>query len=223
MRSQKIKDLYFSLIRPLTKINYYRGYLQWTFGLARKPHADKIWLNFGSGERYDPSFVNIEGNIFRKKDMWLDLRNALPFPNMSVDAVYACHVIEHFYADELEKILKECHRVLKHEGCIRVLVPSLEAAISSYLEAKKEWFSDFPTRYSSIGGKFFNFVLCDSQHRLVFDYSFTEEILLKAGFKRVVKAEPARSGHFPTHVLCKLEDPETEHIQKSLIVEGWKS
>jgi predicted SAM-dependent methyltransferase len=217
MRSQRLKDVYYIMIRPISMVN---GWLwsvrnQFFLGIGQK----KIFLNLGCGDKYFDGFINIDGNIFRRKDMWLDLRNSLPFPSQSVDRIYSCHVFEHFYMDELKIILKECQRVLKPGGGMRILVPSLEQAVTAYIAGKKEWFSDFPSSYQSIGGRFFNYIFCDSQHRLTFDYSFFDELLHEAGFQNVITSEPGKSVLFPSEILDKIEHPNEGYIQTSLVVD----
>jgi predicted SAM-dependent methyltransferase len=220
MKSQRFKDLYFSLIRPVSKLSYY--YHRFLFQIRSKNRIRKpIWLNLGSGAKYLDSFINIDGNILQKTDMWLDLRNGLPFPNNSVDGIYSCHLFEHFYIDELEKILSECHRILGPKGGMRVLVPSAEEAISAYINKDSQWFSKFPRDYESLGGKFFNFLLCDGQHKVIFDFSFLKEVLEKAGFQKIMRKEAGESDLFPPSVLGKMEDVKY-HQKISLIVEVWK-
>jgi predicted SAM-dependent methyltransferase len=131
-------------------------------------------------------------------------------------------MFEHFYPSELFQILSEAYRVLKQSGGIRILVPSLENAIHAYLGSKKEWFPNFPSAYESMGGRFSNFLLCDGQHRLIFDFSFLHELLKKAGFSEIVREEVQRSALFSKDFLEKTEDKQAEYIQTSLIVEAMK-
>lgn len=208
-------------MRSVTKLNGYLWYIRNLMKLQRV--HEPLFLNLGCGDKYVKGFLNIDGNVFRKKDMWLDLRNGLSLPDLSVDAIYSCHVFEHFYIDELQRILKECHRVLEPQGGIRILVPSLEQAISAYLAGNNAWFPDFPSSYDSIGGRFFNYVFCDSQHRLAFDFSFMSELLQEAGFRRVIRNEPGKSSLFPSEVLDKVEHMSERHIQTSLVVEARKN
>jgi len=79
--------------------------------------------------------------------------------------------------EELIRICNGCFRVLHHGGGIRILVPSLEMALEAYLTGDKPWFPDFPTEYGSLGGRFMNFLFCEGQHRLAFDFSFVAETL----------------------------------------------
>lgn len=220
MKNQRFKDFYFTATRPVTKLNYYFHYFLSSF-FYRKYKDKPIWLNLGSGANYLQGFINIEGNIMRKKDMWLDLRNPLPFRNNSIDAIYSCHVFEHFYIKELEKILSEAHRILKFGGGVRILVPSLEKAIAAYVNKKPDWFSNFPLSYKSLGGKFQNFIFCDGQHKLAFDFSFLKEILWKSQFTKVIKCNSGESRLFPTTVIDRIENRDY-HNHISLIVEAIK-
>lgn len=95
MRSQKVKDYYFLLIYHISKPNYYRYKIINSFKKIQKKNMPN-WLNLGSGHHYFDRFINIEGNVCLKKDIWLDIRLGLPFPTDSIDAIYASNFFEHF-------------------------------------------------------------------------------------------------------------------------------
>jgi SAM-dependent methyltransferase len=67
-----------------------------------------------------------------------DLRKSLPFPDNSIAAIYACHVLEHLYLTESQKLLKECYRIMKPDGIIRIVVPDLRAIVLEYSGGKEE-------------------------------------------------------------------------------------
>lgn len=67
-----------------------------------------------------------------------DLRKSLSFPDNSVAAIYACHVLEHLYLTEAKKLLKECYRVMEPDGIIRIVVPDLRAIVLEYSEGKEK-------------------------------------------------------------------------------------
>jgi SAM-dependent methyltransferase len=67
-----------------------------------------------------------------------DLRKSLPFPDNSIAAIYACHVLEHLYLTESQKLLKECYRVMEPDGIIRIVVPDLRAIVLEYSEGKEK-------------------------------------------------------------------------------------
>jgi predicted SAM-dependent methyltransferase len=166
--------------------------------------------------------VNIDINPFNRKDIWLDVRLGLPFPNGSVDAIYCSHMLEHFFAPQAVNLLRECHRVLKPNGGIRLVTPHLGKAIAAYLSNDVGYFSDFPDTRRSIGGRFVNHMLCRDQHRLMFDFSFMEESLAAAGFDEIVEYAPLESRSFPIGDLCVFER-ETKETHNSLFVEAIRS
>ncbi|MGC9990235.1 MAG: methyltransferase domain-containing protein, partial [Terriglobales bacterium] len=129
---QRYKDIVFWGIAKATVPNYFlRRYL-----LTARPGNGANHLHLGCGPKYLTGFLNIDGNPFNKIDLWLDVRNGLPFRSNSVDSIYSTHMFEHFYPDELKQLLKECVRVLKRGGGLRLIVPSLESAIAAYSQAR---------------------------------------------------------------------------------------
>jgi predicted SAM-dependent methyltransferase len=140
-----------------------------------------------------PGFVNIDANPRRKVDLWLDVRCGLPFQAGSVDSIYTTHMLEHLYSDELEHLLKECRRVLKPGGGMRIIVPNLASAIRAFQENSVGWFGSYPHNFSSLGGRFANFIFCAGQHRTAFDLTYFDEILRGAGFAKVVLSAEGQS------------------------------
>jgi len=63
-----------------------------------------------------------------------DVRKGLPFEDNSLDAIYASHFLEHLYFVEAQRLLKECYRVLRPGGVMRMVVPDLRAIIQEYIE-----------------------------------------------------------------------------------------
>jgi predicted SAM-dependent methyltransferase len=150
--------------------------------------------------------VNIDANPLRKLDLWLDIRNGLPFADQSVDSIYTAQMLEHLYPNELVNVLSECRRVLKRNGGMRIVVPSLENAIAAYSICKLQWFSDWPRSNRSIGGRFSNFIFCDGQHRNAFDFEYMTEVLLSVGFSEIEKSRPGASRLYPAEVLSPSEN-----------------
>jgi predicted SAM-dependent methyltransferase len=64
-----------------------------------------------------------------------DIRKSLPYDNNSLLYVYSSHCFEHLYLDQAVKFLRECFRVLKPGGILRLAVPDLESYCREYLEA----------------------------------------------------------------------------------------
>lgn len=62
-----------------------------------------------------------------------DLAKGIPFPNASVDVVYHSHVLEHLDRNVAPEFIRECHRVLKKGGILRIVVPDFEKCCRNYL------------------------------------------------------------------------------------------
>jgi SAM-dependent methyltransferase len=217
---QRYKNIVFWGISKATVPNYLlRRYL--LSGHNGRSADGAKHLHLGCGTKYLPGFLNIDGNIFNKIDVWLDVRNGLPFRSNSVDSIYSTHMFEHFYSDELKRLLRECARVLKPGGGIRLIVPSLEGAIAAYAQKRSDWFEDFPQHFDSIGGKFSNFVFCDGQHRTAFDFGYFKEILRDAGFREVERSAEGQSRLYGSAV-PPYEPGDLKDLPHSLYVEAFK-
>ncbi|QDT15545.1 class I SAM-dependent methyltransferase [Alienimonas californiensis] len=91
-------------------------------------------LNLGCGSRYRDDWTNVD---VRSAPGVLahDLRDPLPFADASYDFVYHSHVLEHFRPADVPAFLRECRRVLRPGGTLRVVVPDLEGVVRGYLAA----------------------------------------------------------------------------------------
>jgi predicted SAM-dependent methyltransferase len=93
------------------------------------------YLNFGCGSTAHPEWTNMDLSAAREGVIVHDLRLGFPFGNESYDAVYGSHVLEHLQPEEAGFVLGECHRVLKPDGIVRIVVPDLEEIARQYLSA----------------------------------------------------------------------------------------
>ncbi len=218
MLHQRYKDLVFWGIAKATIPNY----LLRRYVIGPRPVDGARHLHLGCGAKYLPGFLNIDGNLFNKIDLWLDVRNGLPFPSNTVDSIYSTHMFEHFYPDELQLLLRECLRVLKPGGGIRLIVPNLGSAISAYSRKQSGWFYDsFPRHFDSLGGRFANFVFCDGQHRTAFDFSYLDEVLRQSGFREVEESAEGKSRLYRSGV-PPYEPGDATDLPHSLYVEAFK-
>jgi SAM-dependent methyltransferase len=92
-----------------------------------------VYLNLGCGSLFHPDWQNLDLGGDPKYVTKADIRKRLPFEDNSVDACYHSHVLEHLTASDGKGLLKECFRVLKPKGILRVVVPDLEASATHYL------------------------------------------------------------------------------------------
>jgi len=215
MINQTIKNIYFATIAKLSIFSFL-----WCKFILKKKHRGLL-LQLGSGKDYINGMLNIDGNIFAKKDVWLDLKFGLPFEKNSIKGIYISHTLEHFNIGRVKCLLEEFYRVLEPNGFLRIVVPSLEYAILAWNNKDIIKFSDWPEKFDSIGGRFNNFILCDNQHLSMFDFSFLQELLTKTGFINVYKMQTNKSDKFSLEHL-KYEYKGDPNLDSSLYVECQK-
>lgn len=108
------------------------------------------YLNLGCGYRFHPAWTNVDFISTGKGVIGHNLTQGIPFPNESFDVVYHSHLLEHFPKAEAEFFLRECCRVLRPQGVLRVVVPDLEQIARIYLVAieqaragSQEWAANY--------------------------------------------------------------------------------
>jgi predicted SAM-dependent methyltransferase len=218
LKPRWVKDIYYSTMGRLTVINYL-----WRRAFPKIPNNGRVILHLGCGDHYiaKPGFINIDGNLFQRKDLWLDITIGFPFPDGSIDGILASHVLEHLTEKQVGRVLKESYRVLKPGGTVRFITPHLGKSIEAYVKGDLGFFSDWPDQWRSIGGRFNNFLLCRDQHRLMFDFSFINELLVGAGFESCGEVSPRESKIFENSELAEIQGGISEDHQ-SLFVEASK-
>lgn len=95
-------------------------------------------LNVGCGNVWHSTWTNIDLRPVDPSIIACDVARGLPFPNERFDAVYHAHTLEHLRFEEAKAFLRECHRVLKWGGVIRVVVPDLEYSVRLYLSCLED-------------------------------------------------------------------------------------
>lgn len=93
------------------------------------------FLNLACGDFYlsDPEWVNLDWYPHSKRVQKANLLEPLPFQDNQFDVVYTSHFVEHIPRSKVSEFLSECHRVLKPNGIIRIVVPDFENIAREYL------------------------------------------------------------------------------------------
>lgn len=60
------------------------------------------------------------------REFYFQAGDRLEFEDNTFDFIYSEHVLEHFFLDEACDLLKECYRILKPNGVIRIIVPDAD-------------------------------------------------------------------------------------------------
>lgn len=99
----------------------------WNARLARRPRLRAALQSMGI-------LPPRGGDTGFKPDVFVhDLGKPLPFPEGSFGAVYASHTLEHMHLDEAKRMLRDCYRVLRPGGVVRMVVPDLRHIILEYM------------------------------------------------------------------------------------------
>ena len=106
--------------------------------LNEKSMNNNPYLNLGCGTTFHQDWHNIDFVSTSKYVQPYNLLKGIPCNNESKTVVYHSHVLEHFSKTDAVKFIKECHRVLKQEGVIRIAIPNLEQIALNYIKYLNE-------------------------------------------------------------------------------------
>jgi predicted SAM-dependent methyltransferase len=221
MISRTSKELFYTIAGPVMKLN---GALYKKF---RAPTSGAVKVHLGPGQgNYLPGWINVDANMFTAKcDVWADFRSGLPFKSNTVDVIYSHHVIEHLQDSQLQFHFNEMFRCLKPGGVFRIAGPSGDGAVKKFQEGDLAWFSDFPDKRQSLGGRFANFILCRGEHMTILTFSWLEELARSAGFPELFLCAPIVKTNFSNligkDVLSK-EWESTPDCPHTIVVESQK-
>jgi predicted SAM-dependent methyltransferase len=91
-------------------------------------------LNLGCGRRCHPEWINMDMNPNLPGVIVHDVTQRIPLEDSSCDVVYHSHLLEHIWHPAALPFMRECCRVLRPGGILRVAVPDLEQICCLYLE-----------------------------------------------------------------------------------------
>ena len=160
-------------------------------------------LQIGCGSNLLPGWLNTTLYPFAPGAVFLNACLPFPIADDSFDYVFSEHVIEHLEFEESSGMLRECHRVLRAGGRIRLATPDLRQIIALYTQPEAaaqqhyiRWIMD--NFRSQIGEYSPAQVINQSFHGWRHKFIFDEETLVKAledaGFGDVKRVQPGESG-----------------------------
>jgi predicted SAM-dependent methyltransferase len=83
-------------------------------------------LQLGSGDNFLKGWLNTDLHPRSRDIIFLDATKPFPFEDDIFDYIFSEHLIEHFTHEVGESMLRECYRVLRFGGKMRISTPSLE-------------------------------------------------------------------------------------------------
>jgi predicted SAM-dependent methyltransferase len=164
-------------------------------------------LNLGSGSHPKPGWVNVDLADDRA-DIQLDLREPLPFPDASVEAVYAADAIDSLsYANlgdstswaldtpgapsDALALLRECRRVLRPGGRLDIVVPDAECMLDAYAARGDRPFAagdrQAPPWCNTPMHQVNYLFRHGSQRQYAYDFETLERVLARTGFSDIAR------------------------------------
>lgn len=155
-----------------------------------------------------------------------DISKRIPAEDSSVDFIYSSHLIEHLSRWQCLAFAKECHRVLKPGGTVRLATPDLEAMIRDYVDGTSPFNSRQPTRADAFCAEYGAYTdtpgspvrrlirkfLSGDSHQWLYDSESLAGLLREGGFTEIT-SHGFREGALP--------DLETvEQRERGLFIEA---
>ncbi len=201
------------------------------FGLKQREVSIMVKVNLGSGFIGLPDWINYDNSIVARASKYPglirlcvkmgllpapyrdiqwppivchDCRRGIPLKDASVDVIYSSHFFEHLYRFEVIALLKECLRILKPNGVIRVALPDLNTFVERYKAndplnvdagvARANTFVEqfYPSLFSgerppSFVERIQEYFL--AHHKWMYTFESFQEIMKKAGFVDVCRKQ----------------------------------
>lgn len=174
----------------------------------------------GCGSRFHPDWTNIDIVSSSPSVQEYDLRQGIPYPDSTFNVVYHSHLMEHLTKHEALDFLKECYRVLKLNGIIRVVVPDLEQITCIYLRALEkacQGDTEWQHNYEWIMLELYDQTVRESSGGAMFDYLIQGKIPNEAFVNK-------RMGHGTRHIVEMFQAesvPETSRLSRKFDYLGY--
>jgi len=95
-------------------------------------------LHIGCGGKRLDGFINSDIVKTKASDIIMDVTKKFPYPDNSIDEIFTAHMLEHLYKSEAILFLRECQRVLKPKGLLRIDIPILDRIINNWVKAPND-------------------------------------------------------------------------------------
>lgn len=147
-------------------------------------------LNVGCGQWPLLYWTNLDAAKDAHADIYATVP-PIPYPDGSLDEIYAGHFLEHLSEQDATAFLKECHRCLIPSGKLGIVVPDTREIMRRYLREDHDRIEVPRGRYhymddlDSICRVFLYSTIQDSPHLWSYDHVTLARKLTQAGFEIV--------------------------------------
>lgn len=171
-----------------------------------------LYLNIGCGKVKLPGFVNID--LEPGADVVCDVTRGLPYEDGTVDGIYSEHFIEHLSQKDIISFFRECRRVLKPGGRVRVATPDLDVIVRRYAEHdwRQPWLQKYGYDWIRNRAEYLNIALRAWGHAWVVNEEELARLAALAGLEDPVRCMLNES---QDEMFCGLET----RVESTLIME----
>jgi predicted SAM-dependent methyltransferase len=159
-------------------------------------------LQIGSGHNIREGWLNTDYSPRLPQHVFLDATKPFPFLNSSFQYIFSEHMLEHVDYSQGLFMARECHRVLKPNGIIRIATPNLRNFLDLYHTEKSDaqkryilWALEYNQLPRTAASECFilNNFLRSFGHKFVYDPETLQSLLDQAGFKNIRRFAPGQS------------------------------
>ena len=165
-------------------------------------------LQIGCGRNPLKGWLNTDLTFRKNEIAYLDAGKIFPLENETFQFIYSEHLFEHLNFRQGLNMLRECYRILKPGGHLRLATPDMDFLMALHNDPQKtihqEYIKWSTNRFiPDISNNFeenaylpafvINNFFRDWGHQIVYNYESLELILKKAGFSNITKEEVGKS------------------------------
>ena len=99
---------------------------------------NRTCVNLGCGDTYVEGWLNLDYSSNSPAVKRVDLLTGLPVADNAADVVYSSHFIEHIPRELVVGFLRECFRITKTGGRLRLVFPDWEELCATYLALRRK-------------------------------------------------------------------------------------
>jgi predicted SAM-dependent methyltransferase len=186
-------------------------------------------LQIGSGPHVLEGWLNVDLFPQWPGVLHLDATKRFPIGSNQFDYIFSEHMIEHIPYPQGAYMLKECHRIMRTNGTIRISTPNLAFLIDLYKEEKSDLQKRYVDTVSADFGPYSDEVFVINNfvrawgHQFIYDERTLAKSMEEAGFRNITRCRLNESEQPP---LRNLENearmPEGFLKLETLALEGTK-
>ena len=184
-----------------------RSLRPWAISRYLNTHSATRKLQIGCQLNVLPGWLNTDLIPLPRGVVYMDATRRFPFPDQTFDYAFSEHMIEHVPLRSGCFMLRECFRVLKPGGKLRIATPNLRALVallgSELTEVQRQyviktnswaWGITAECMESHHAALAFNYQMhLDGSHHFIWDLAMLRAILTEIGFGDVVETKPCVS------------------------------